>query len=127
MHRSEWKIDKTEVVSRDGIVCAHHLAAAEAGAAMLERGGNAVDAAVAAAFAVGVAEPAHLPQRSNHWLASARYGARAVQCLWPLGLCSNTDRYRLGVPAVHNLQLRSPNNEYPQPQLRRLTLSRPTR
>jgi gamma-glutamyltranspeptidase / glutathione hydrolase len=57
MRRSEWMLEKSEVVSRDGIVCAHHLAAAEAGAAMLERGGNAVDAAVAAAFAIGVAEP----------------------------------------------------------------------
>ncbi|HEX5415560.1 MAG TPA: gamma-glutamyltransferase [Chloroflexota bacterium] len=55
--RSEWIIQKTEVVSDDGIVCAHHSAAAEAGLAMLEKGGNAVDAAVAAAFAVGVAEP----------------------------------------------------------------------
>jgi gamma-glutamyltranspeptidase / glutathione hydrolase len=55
--RSEWIIDKTEVQSDEGIVCAHHLAAAEAGAAMLAKGGNAVDAAVAAGFAVGVAEP----------------------------------------------------------------------
>lgn len=55
--RSEWLIQKTEVTSDEGIVCAHHPAAAEAGARMLERGGNAVDAAVAAGFAVGVAEP----------------------------------------------------------------------
>ncbi len=55
--RSEWEIRKTEVVSDEGIVCAHHLAAAEAGAAMLARGGNAVDAAVAAGFAIGVVEP----------------------------------------------------------------------
>src|SRR5439155_25925131 len=53
----EWIIHKTEVVSDEGIVCAHHPAAAEAGARMLERGGNAIDAAVAAGFAVGVAEP----------------------------------------------------------------------
>jgi len=55
--RSEWLIQKTEVVSDDGIVCAHHPAAAAAGAEMLAKGGNAVDAAVAAGFAVGVAEP----------------------------------------------------------------------
>ena len=55
--RSEWIIQKTEVVSDTGIVCAHHPAAAEAGAEMLARGGNAVDAAVAAGFAIGVAEP----------------------------------------------------------------------
>ena len=55
--RSEWLIDKTEVQADNGIVCANHLAAAEAGAEMLAKGGNAVDAAVAAGFAVGVAEP----------------------------------------------------------------------
>lgn len=45
-------------VSSQGMVSTQHYLATEAGTAMLEAGGNAVDAAVAAAFALGVVEPA---------------------------------------------------------------------
>ncbi len=48
---------RTEVVAHNGIVTAKHPAVAEIGIDILQRGGNAIDAAVAMAFAINTIEP----------------------------------------------------------------------
>ncbi len=48
---------KPAVVSEKGIVSAQHRVAAQAGAAVLARGGDCIDAAVATSFALGAIEP----------------------------------------------------------------------
>ena len=58
MFRSQIATSRTEVVSDRGVVSCGHMQEAEAGARILEEGGNAVDAVVAAAFTGHVVEPA---------------------------------------------------------------------
>lgn len=56
--QSEYFQHKTEAIADNGMVVAECVEAAEAGLEVFERGGNAVDAAVATAFASCVCEPA---------------------------------------------------------------------
>lgn len=57
MIRSQMVASRTEVIAERGVVAGGHMQEVEAGVRMLQEGGNAVDAVVAAAFTGFVVEP----------------------------------------------------------------------
>jgi gamma-glutamyltranspeptidase/glutathione hydrolase len=98
MQISKQNITKTSAKGRQGAISAARLETAEAGMEMLNQGGNAVDAAVAAGFVAGVVEPmettlagsgfmlVHTPDDSE--VHSIEFAPRA-----PVAACS--DMYRI--------------------------------
>jgi len=62
---------KSVIATKAGVVAAQHRRAAEVGAAVLNAGGDAVDAAIATSFAIGVVEP---------WMSGPAAGGTMV--LW---------------------------------------------
>ncbi|MBW7885659.1 MAG: gamma-glutamyltransferase [Caldilineaceae bacterium] len=57
MFTTKWEITRHEAVAEEGMVAAKHPLAVEAGLDVLKAGGNAVDAAMTTALAMGVLEP----------------------------------------------------------------------
>ncbi|MDA0262916.1 MAG: gamma-glutamyltransferase [Chloroflexi bacterium] len=56
-HGVKFESNRPVVMGKNGMVCAGHPLAAQAGMSVLQKGGNAVDAAIATAAALNVVEP----------------------------------------------------------------------
>jgi gamma-glutamyltranspeptidase / glutathione hydrolase len=56
-HSVNFEAHRPVVMGRNGMVCAGHPLASQAGIAMLQKGGNAIDAAIATGAALNVVEP----------------------------------------------------------------------
>lgn len=105
MQRSTWRHERDEALAEHGMVAAQQEIAADVGLRTLENGGNAVDAAVATAFAAGVVEPymsgiggggmmvVHLAERRE--TVAIDYGLSAPRAARP-------DMYELAGDGVRN-------------------------
>src|SRR3989475_2955968 len=94
---------RPEVVGRVGVVAAGRHFAAEAGMRMLARGGNAIDAGVAATFAAGVTEISHFGMGGEVPIILYLAGRREVvvingQGTAPAAASADAFRGRRGIP-----------------------------
>ncbi len=84
-----------------GAVVANHTLAAQAGIRILHRGGNAVDAAIAVAFALGVAEPAGSSIGGDGFVMTHIRPKKSIQVANGTGAApemATPERYSKGIP-----------------------------
>jgi gamma-glutamyltranspeptidase / glutathione hydrolase len=111
---TSWRPVRQSPIGRGGIVGAKTPQAAEAGIEMLRRGGNAIDAAIATAFAVSVCEPwmngiggggflvAWLAKEQRSVVISYPMisAAGATEDMFPLAGSGTNDSFLFGWPAT---------------------------
>ncbi|WP_176045602.1 gamma-glutamyltransferase [Burkholderia sp. BCC1644] len=101
-HFENWQVRKPAISASGGIVVSQHYKASSIGAVVLEEGGNAIDAAIAASFAIGVLEPwqSGLGGVGHMVVAPADGAAFSIDFAARAPLALEPDDYRLtGEPA----------------------------
>src|SRR5438105_7794978 len=89
------------LMSLNGMVCSGHALASEAGIATLRRGGNAIDAAMAVAAALGVVEPQSSGVGGDGFIMIHRRDRGTVEVVnatGPAPLRATRAAYRDGIP-----------------------------
>ena len=89
------------VMGRNGMVCAGHPLAAQAGITILQKGGNAIDAAIATAAALGVVEPLMSGIGGDGFIMAYLAGADELRVCNGTGAApyaATPERYRDGIP-----------------------------
>ena len=105
-HGIRYSAHRPVIMGRNGMVCAGHPLAAQAGISILQRGGNATDAAIATAAALNVVEPLMSGIGGDGFIMTYR-AHDPVTGRDSLQVCNGTgaapyaatlDRYRNGIP-----------------------------
>ena len=89
------------VMGRNGMVCAGHPLAAQAGITTLQKGGNAIDAAIATAAALGVVEPLMSGIGGDGFIMAYLAGTDQLRVCNGTGAApyaATPERYRDGIP-----------------------------
>jgi gamma-glutamyltranspeptidase/glutathione hydrolase len=96
--QQNWSLRKPCRESRSGLVSTHHVAASEIGAQVLREGGNAMDAAIAASFAITVLEPWMSGIGGGGYLTVYKAADRSVRTIH-FGMTVNVNGWKsIGVP-----------------------------
>ena len=100
-HGIRYSAHRPVVMGRNGMVCAGQPLAAQAGISILQRGGNAVDAAIATAAALGVVEPLMSGLGGDGFIMTYRAEDDRLRISNGTGAApyaATLERYRNGIP-----------------------------
>lgn len=100
-HGIRYAAHRPVIMGRNGMVCAGHPLAAQAGVSILQRGGNAFDAAIATAAVLGVVEPLMSGIGGDGFIMAYRASDDSLRVCNGTGAApyaATVDRYRDGIP-----------------------------